>query len=49
MTTQVSAQPTHNGFNTLPNAEMRWFLIRVQELSHAPAQERQALNHLSIA
>jgi len=49
MTPQVSAQPTHNGFKALPNAEKRWFLIRIQELSRAPAHERPALNHLSIA
>jgi hypothetical protein len=47
MTQQVSVQSTHNGFNALPNPEKRWFLIRVQELSRAPAHERPALNHLS--
>jgi hypothetical protein len=39
MTPQVSAQPALNGFKALSGAEKRWFLIRVQGLTHAPAKE----------
>ena len=39
MNTNVLAQPAPDGFKALSDADKRWFLIRVQELSHTPAKE----------
>ena len=38
MNAAIPAQPARDGFKALSDAEKRWFLIRVQELSHAPAK-----------
>ncbi|MFA5331802.1 MAG: hypothetical protein WC342_05440 [Methanoregula sp.] len=47
--TQSQTQPARNGFEALPLAEKKWFLVRVQSLSHAFAPEKQAVKQPSIA
>nr|WP_321352178.1 hypothetical protein [uncultured Methanoregula sp.] len=44
MTTEIPAQTARNGFEALPDARKRWFLIRAQSLLPAPAKERPGRN-----
>jgi hypothetical protein len=48
MNTNVLAQPAPDGFKALSDADKRWFLIRVQELSRAPTKESQVSPRLWI-
>ena len=42
MNAAIPAQPVRDGFKALSDTEKRWFLIRVQGLSRAPAKMNPA-------